>query len=98
MILFDLHPTEDEPAYQRLMLSNLNRQYDFLRSMVNASIATNRLYLSTAVIKAFNFHAIACLHSDAGNFRTYGVTVGEFIPPDWLHVQALMDDFVNQTD
>lgn len=95
MILFDLTPTENHPAYQALQLSNLNRQYDFLRSIVEASISTDRPYLSQTVIKAFNYHAIVCLHAGAGEFRPCEVTVGQHTPPMWIHVQANMDDFVN---
>lgn len=99
MILFDLDPTEYDPTYQALQVSNLNRQYDFLRSIVHASIATNRIYVSTAVLKAFNFHAIVCLHSAAGEFRQCPVHIGDgkgHKPPQWIFVQALMDDFINQ--
>ena len=70
-----------------------------MRSIVSASVATNRIYVSTAVIKAFNYHAIVCLHSAAGQFRQCPVYIGDgkgHKPPDWIFVQALMDDFVNQ--
>ncbi|WP_346892929.1 Fic family protein [uncultured Roseibium sp.] len=81
-------------------MSNLKRQYDFLVSIVEASIATNRIYVSQTVLKAFNYHAIVCLHSDAGQFRRCAVNLGNaddaHKPPMWIHVQALMDDFVNQ--
>lgn len=98
MILFDLHPTENDPIYQALQVSNLNRQYDFLRSMVEVSLATGRLYLSQTVIKAFNYHAIVCLHAGAGEYRPCEVTVGDYKPPMWIHVQAQMDDFVNEVN
>jgi len=95
LILFDLTPTENSAPYQALEVSNLNRQYDFLTSIVEASISTGRLYLSQTVIKAFNYHAIVCLHADAGEYRKYQVSVGNHEPPPWIHVQALMDDMVN---
>ena len=95
MILFDLDPTEHNASYQRLQVSNLDRQYQFFRSIFEASISTNRIYVSQNVIKALNFHAIVCLHSTAGEFRKFQVTVGDHKPPDWIFVQALMDDFVN---
>lgn len=99
MNLFDLFPNENEPSYQALQVSNLNRQYDFLRSLVEASISTNRLYLSQTAIKAFNYHAIVCLHAGAGEYRPCEVSIGDgqnHRPPMWVHVQALMDDFVNR--
>ncbi len=96
MILFDLDRSESEASYKALQVSNLDRQYDFLRSVVDASLATGRTYLSQTVIKAFNYHAIVCLHSFAGEFRQCEVTVGNHTPPYWIHVQAEMDDFVNQ--
>ncbi|MCH2456711.1 MAG: Fic family protein [Henriciella sp.] len=97
MILFDLIPTEDSQPYQTLQVCNLDRQYAFLNSIVEASISTGRLYLSQAVIKAFNYHAIVCLHADAGQFRPHGVEIkgGKHQPPPWFHVQAQMDDMVN---
>ena len=96
MILFDLVPSEGTSAYQQLQISNLDRQYDFLESIVDASLATGSKYISQAVIKAFNYHAIVCLHSNAGEYRPCEVTVGDHKPPMWIHVQAMMDDFVNR--
>lgn len=101
MVLFDLFPTENDPSYQALQVSNLNRQYDFLRSLVEASISTNRIYLSQTAIKAFNYHAIVCLHAGAGEYRPCDVQIGDgnnHKPPMWVHVQALMDDFVNRVN
>lgn len=98
MILFDLAPTEDDPIYQSLQVSNLNRQYDFLESITEASLSANKVYISTTVLKAFNYHAIVCLHSDAGKFRSYPIQIGagdQHQPPPHIHIQALMDDFVN---
>ena len=48
------------------------------------------------------YHAIVCLHSAAGLFRNIPIFInrpeGEegHQPPDWIFVQALMDDLVNQ--
>ncbi|MEO0975997.1 MAG: Fic family protein [Pseudomonadota bacterium] len=98
MILYDLTPSEDTPAYRALEVSNLRRQYDFLNSITEASITTGRLYLSSAVIKAFNYHAIVCLHADAGEYRKYQVKAGQLNPDVWLHVQAQMDDLVNSVN
>jgi Fic family protein len=95
MILFELTESEDHPAYQALEVSNGNRQYDFLRSIVDASIQVDKKFLSQHVIKALNFHAISCLHTNAGEFRPCQVWVGKHTPPAAHRVQALMDDFVN---
>lgn len=95
MILFELVGREDNPAYQELEVANGNRQYDFLRSLVVASLAVGRPFLSQHIIKALNFHAIACLHTAAGEYRPCPVTVGEYRPPDHYRVAPLMDDFVN---
>lgn len=100
MILFDLLQTELSAPYQKLQVSNLNRQYDFLQSIVEASIEMKRPFLSQAVIRAFNYHAIVCLHSDAGIFRRTEVTLGSapdaHRPPMSIYVQGMMDDMVNQ--
>jgi len=54
-----------------------------------------RPFLSQHVIKALNFQAITCLHTNAGEYRPCPVTVGQHTPPDHYRVPALMDDFVN---
>ncbi|WP_186111624.1 Fic family protein [Burkholderia gladioli] len=96
MILFDLvGDDEDHPAYEKLTLQNGARQYDFLKSVVEASIEVGRPFLSTQVIKALNYHAIACLHAFAGEYRPCQVRVGPYLPPPEFRVQALMDDMVN---
>ena len=76
MIVFELTSSEDHPACQALEIGNGNRQYDFLRSVVAASLDLNRPFLSQQLLKAINFHAIACLHTNAGEFRPCPVTVG----------------------
>lgn len=95
MIVFELTGREDHPVYQQLEISNGNRQYDFISSIVLASLAIGRPVLSQHIIKAFNFQAITCLHIDAGEYRPCPVTVGAHTPPDFYRVPALMDDFVN---
>lgn len=96
MILFELcGESEQHPAYQGLEISNVNRQYDFLRSLVTAALATERPFLSTHIIKALNFHAITCLHTNAGEYRPCQVKVGNHMPPAHYRVEALMDDLVN---
>lgn len=98
MIVFELTGSENHPAYQELEISNGNRQYDFLRSIVSASISLGRPFLSQQLLKALNFHAIACLHTHAGEFRPCPVTVGDYLPPDHYRVQAQMDDFINMVN
>lgn len=98
MILFELTLTEEHSAYQALEISNGGRQYDFLRSIVTAAVAVDRGFLSQTVIKALNYQAIACLHTNAGDYRPCEVEVGDYRPPQHFRVQALMDDFVNQVN
>lgn len=95
MNLHELLGTENHPAYQELEISNGLRQYDFLRSAVTASLTVGRDFLSSAVLKSLNFHAITCLHVAAGEYRPCQVVVGAYTPPPHYLVQALMDDFVN---
>jgi fido (protein-threonine AMPylation protein) len=98
MILFELTGSEDNPLYQELEVSNGNRQYDFLRSIIGAAISADKIFLSQHVIKALNFQAITCLHTNAGEFRPCEVTVGAHVPPRFYQVQAFMDDFVNEVN
>lgn len=96
MILFDLvGDNENHPVYQTLVIENGNRQYDFLMSVVGAALSVGRPFLSSQVIKALNFHAIACLHSSAGEYRPWFVKVGNHEPPPHYRVESLMDDFIN---
>jgi Fic family protein len=95
VIIFELTGREDHPVYQQLEVSNGNRQYDFLHSIVLASLAMGRPFLSQHIIKAFNFQAITCLHINAGEYRPCPVSVGAHTAPEHYRVPALMDDFVN---
>lgn len=95
MILFDLTGSENHPAYQSLEISNGNRQYDFLRSLVQSALVIGRPFLSAHIIKALNCQAITCLHTNAGEYRPCPVSVGDYKPPEHYRVEALMDDFIN---
>lgn len=95
MILFELTGNEQNQIYQDLEVSNGNRQYDFLRSIVHAALAIDRPFLSASIIKALNFQAIICLHTNAGDYRPCPVYVGNHTPPEHYRVDALMEDFVN---
>ena len=96
MILFELvGGNEADPAYKALEVENGSRQYDFIRSIVSASVAVQRPMLSSVVIKALNFHAITCLHTNAGEYRPCPVVVGSHNPPEHYRVEALMDDMIN---
>ena len=96
MILFEIvNGDEDAPIYQFLEIANGNRQYDFLRSIVDVSLEVQKSFLSTHILKALNFQAITCLHTNAGEYRPCQVTVGNYHPPEHYRVQALMDDFIN---
>ncbi len=98
MILFELVGSEDHPAYQSLAVSNGLRQYDFLHSIVEAAGAVGRSWLSSQIIRSLNYHAITCLHTNAGEYRPCQVTVGDHQPPAHFRVAALMDDFVNNVN
>ena len=96
MIVHDLTRGEAHISYQKLEASNGQRHYDFLRSIVEVSLEMDRPFLSQTVLKALNFHAIACLHSNAGMYRPCKIAVGETndFPQPW-QLPDLMDDFVN---
>ncbi len=98
MILHEILGGENHPVYQELEIANGIRQYDFLRSLVNVSLAVARPFLSSHIIKALNFQAITCLHTSAGEYRPCQVTVGDYVPPPHFLVQAQMDDFVNMVN
>ena len=98
MIVRDLIDGESNATYQALQITNQLRQYDFLEAIVNAALQVDRPVLSQTVIKSLNYHAIACLHASAGEYRPCRVSVGlreKFTPPEHYQVPTLMDDFVN---
>ncbi|MEO7466736.1 MAG: Fic family protein [Sphingobium limneticum] len=98
MFVFELVGSEANPVYGRLTVENLERQYSFLQSIVETSIALGQPMLSIEVIKALNYHAISCLHVSAGEFRPCPVTVGDYEPPMHFQVPALMQMFTNQVN
>ena len=98
MIVFELVGREDHQAYQDLSIDNLQRQYDFLRSIITAAVALKRPMISTSIITALNAHAISCLHVNAGQFRPCPVTVGTYSPPDHYRVPELTNTFVNEVN
>lgn len=98
MILFEIVENEKHPVYQNLSIDNLERQYDFLRSIITAALAVKRPMVSTAIIKALNAHAISCLHVNAGEYRPCQVTVGNHEPPAHYRVPELMNAFVNEVN
>jgi Fic family protein len=98
MILFELFRSEANPVYQALEVENGARQYDFMRSLIETAISTNKIFLSQHIIKMLNFHAIACLHTNAGEYRPCHVTVGAHTPPHHWQISALMDDFINEVN
>lgn len=63
--------TELTEFYQRLELENTSRQYSFPQSLIVISLATGRQFVSQSVIKALNYHAISCLHDQAGVYRPW---------------------------
>jgi Fic family protein len=98
VFVFELVGSEANPAYQKLAVENLDRQYSFLQSIVDASLSLSQPMLSIEVIKALNYHAISCLHVSAGEFRPGEVTVGTYRPPLHFQVPALMQMFTNQVN
>lgn len=98
MIIYELTGSEKNPAYQALEISNGDRQFSFLCSIVEAALAVGRPFLSQHIIKALNFQAITCLHTSAGEYRPCQVEVGDYRPPAYHRVDALMEDFVNSVN
>ena len=90
MNLYELQGTESNPVYQAVAASNNAGHYDFLLSMVQAAIDSNKPWLSESLIKAINFHAIVALHDQAGQYRSVPVQVGDhYFPPEPYRVQSL---------
>lgn len=102
MFVFELVGSEANPVYNKLAVENLDRQYGFLQSIVEASLGLAQPMLSIEVIKALNYHAISCLHVSPGEFRPCPVQVGKgdgaYHPPAHFQVPALMQMFTNEVN
>jgi hypothetical protein len=98
LIVYELFQNEHNEVYQELEISNGARQASFLETIIGISLKTGRPFLSQQIIKALNYHAICCLHINAGEYRPCDVHAGETQFPPPYRVQALMDDFVNNVN
>ncbi|MBY6016162.1 Fic family protein [Qipengyuania gaetbuli] len=102
MFVFELVGNEANPVYSKLAVENLDRQYSFLQSIVEASLGLGQPMLSIEVIRALNYHAISCLHVSPGEFRPCPVQVGAgegaYHPPQHFQVPALMQMFTNDVN
>lgn len=98
MILKTICGTEAAKPYQDLAASNLQRQYDFLKSTIEAAVAVEHNVISADIIKALNYQAIACLHDEAGEYRSGPVTVGSYQPPESSAVPKLMEEFIGSVN
>jgi len=89
---------ESDSSYQFLQKTNGWRQQHFLNSMILVALETGHPMISHSLIKNINFHAIVGLHHTAGTYRPCEVHVGDYRPPEFYRVEALMDDFINRTN
>ena len=94
MDLIGRYGNEYHPVYQRLQAQNYTRYVSFLDSMVESAIASDQQLLSEELIKAINFHAIAGLHPEAGQYRSEPVWAGSLTPPPHGEVPNLMANAV----
>lgn len=101
LYLFDLCGNEADARYQSLAISNGDRQFGFLEAIIDTALTSGHMFLSHAILKALNFHAIACLHTHAGEYRPCEVHVADgsgavtMTGIQQFRVQAAMDQFVN---
>lgn len=85
---------EENRHYAKLAALSLWRQNSFLESMIAVALERPWHMVSEDMIKALNHHAIACLHSYAGEYRPCDVRTEQRIFPAPDRVPALMHDFV----
>lgn len=98
MIIHEIAHTEKHPVYQKTQFENSLRQLNFLLSIIESSLSLSQNFLSQTVIKALNYHAIACLHFFAGEYRQCNVKVGNIECPEHFRLPTLMDHFVNSVN
>lgn len=98
MIIFDYVGDENHPIYADLAKENAARLHSFTRSLIRAASQVGKPYLSHALLKALNSHAIARLHIKAGEYRPCEVQAGGLTPPSYYQVPDLMDRFINEVN
>lgn len=99
MNLFEIcNNDENHLFYKKLEGENYVRYLDFLNSLITTALQINHTSLNESIIKSINYHAIACLHPEAGEYRSINVKVGYYVPPDFLIVPQLMNQFINHVN
>lgn len=96
MFIHELVGTEENEHYRTLEVQNLIRQYDFTRSIHQAALALGHIGLSEEQLRALNYHAIACLHRHAGEYRPHNVVITNSFhkPPPFEAVPELVEGLV----
>jgi Fic family protein len=95
VFLFEHFQGEGNAVYQQMEVENTDRLYSFLVSVIEASVAIQRQFLSESLLKAMNFHGTTCLHWSTGQYRPCEVAVGTHSPVPAFMVPAQMEEFVN---
>jgi Fic family protein len=102
MVVWELVRNERNPLYTDLEIENTARQFGFLISLIEIAQAARQQWLSVRIITALNYHAIACLHDYAGEYRPCVVellkpdgTKSDHQPPMPHSVPAQMEHFVH---
>jgi hypothetical protein len=99
MIVHEITRTESHPTYAALQAQNLARQYDFLRSMLLASVELGFAAITHEFIHALNSQAVGGLHRYAGAYRPKGVEVyiteTDHKPAQSSELLGLMNGFVD---
>ena len=89
---------ENDPVYAEVSIANHDRMLGFMESMVGAALKLGHGMVSHHLIRGLNSHAIAGLHSAAGQYRSTSVAVGVYVPPEPERIRALMDEFLVEVD
>jgi len=99
MIVFDITgKNEEHPVYRELARTNGIRHYNFLDSIISTSLQVKHFRITETFVRSINFHAIACLHEGAGEYRNIPVTVGDHRPMPWEDVPKAMEIFVDSVN
>lgn len=85
---------ENHPVYKELARTNGIRHYNFLDSIISTSLTIRHYAVTEGLIKSLNYHAIACLHKGAGEYRNVQVIVGNYTPPSHSQVPGRMNELV----
>jgi Fic family protein len=85
----------DPDLFAQLQAKNLARQYDLLTTFIEIGLKHGPTAFDKYMLWALNHVAVAGLCQFGGRFREQPIYVGNHIPPHFMEVPHLIDEFIS---